>query len=205
MEKPKIKIGIDVNGVLRDTILKIEQTYQKFLIEDTEGIEDEESFVYEMNLPVTSTTLINHFKFKSNEELFSFLYEEFPMEVFGHAPSKEYSTFNDLQEIYLNYRDENDLLIVSNEIGKSKPATLFFLSKFGCQIEKVKFFSNITINSLWDEVDILLTSNPDLLLEYPNDVIVIKYETEFNEDIKTEHTIKTIKELDDKLKQLLKC
>jgi len=205
MEKPKFKIGIDVNGVLRDTVLKIEQTYQKFLIEKTDGIDEEDSFVYEMNLPVNTNDLTNHFKFKSNEEFFSFTYEEFPMEIFGHAPSKEYNTFTDLQQIYLNYRDDNDLLIVSNEIGKSKPATLFFLSKFGCQIEKVKFFSDVTINSLWDEVDILLTSNPDLLLEYPNNIIVIKYETEFNQDIKSEHTIKTIKELDDKLKQLLKC
>jgi hypothetical protein len=97
------------------------------------------------------------------------------------------------------------LLIVSDEIGKSKPASLFFLSKFGCQLEKVKFYSNSTINSMWDEIDILLTSNPALLLEYPSDKILIKYETEYNENINTIHSIKSIKELDDKLKQILKC
>lgn len=200
-----MRIGIEVNGVLRNTIGKIEQTYQKFYIDKTEGIDDEETFEYKINLPVTSLELKNHFEFQSDEELFSFLYEEFAMEIFGHSQSTEYSSFNDLQEIYVKYRDENDLLIVSDEIGKSKPATLFFLSKFGCQLEKVKFYSNLTINSMWDEIDVLLTSNPALLLEYPNNKIVIKYETEYNKDIESKHTITTIKQLDDKLKELLQC
>ena len=200
-----MRIGIEINGVLRNTIGKIEQTYQKFYIDKTDGIDDEEPFEYKINLPVTSLELKNHFEFQSDEELFSFLYEEFAMEIFGHSQSSEYSSFNDLQEIYVKYRDENELLIVSDEIGKSKPATLFFLSKFGCQLEKVKFYSNLTINSMWDEIDVLLTSNPALLLEYPTNKIVIKYETEYNKDIESKHTITTIKELDDKLKELLQC
>ena len=200
-----MRIGIEINGVLRDTIGKIEQTYQKFYIDKTEGVNDEDSFEYKMNLPVTSLNLKEHFEFQSDEELFSFLYEEFAMEIFGHAQSKEYSTFNDLQEIYVKYRDDNELVVVSDEIGKSKPATLFFLSKFVCQLEKVKFYSNLTINSMWDEIDILLTSNPALLLDYPTNKIVVKYETEYNKDIQIEHTITTIKEFDDKLKELLQC
>ena len=205
MEKPKFRIGFDINGVLRDTVGKIEQTYEKFYLLKTDGVEDEDNFEYEMNLPVTSLELKNHFKFKDEEELYSFLYEEFAMEIFGHAQSAEYSTFNDLQQIYLKYREDSDLLIVSDEIGKSKPATLFFLSKFICQLEKIKFYSNLTINSMWDEVDILLTSNPALLLDKPSNKIIVKYETEYNSDIESEHSIKSIKEFDDKLKELLGC
>jgi hypothetical protein len=205
MEKPKFRIGFDINGVLRNTVGKIEQTYEKYYLLKTDGIDDEESFQYEMNLPVTSLDLQEHFKFQNDEELYSFLYDEFAMEIFGHAQSAEYSTFNDLQQLYLNYRDENDLIIVSDEISKSKPATLFFLSKFICQLEKIKFFSNLTINSMWDEIDILLTSNPSLLLNKPSDKIVVKYVTDYNKDIESEHTITTLKEFDDKLKQILKC
>jgi hypothetical protein len=58
---------------------------------------------------------------------------------------------------------------------------------------------------MWDELDILLTSNPVLLLDYPSDKILIKYETDYNENITTIHSIKSIKELDDKLKQILEC
>jgi hypothetical protein len=205
MEKPKFRIGFDVNGVLRDTIGKITQTYEKFYLLKTDGIEDDDTFEYEMNLPVVSLELKDHFKFKDDNDLYSFLYEEFAMEIFGHAQSSEYSTFNDLQQIYLNYREDNDLIIVSDEIGKSKPATLFFLSKFICQLEKIKFYSNVTINSMWDEIDVLLTSNPALLLNKPSDKIIVKYETEYNKEIESEHTIKTLKEFDDKLKELLKC
>jgi hypothetical protein len=197
-----MRIGIEINGVLRNTIGKIEQTYQKFLIDKTDGIENKDSFEYGMTLPVDSLVLKNHFKFENDEELFSFLYEEFPMEIFGHAQSSEYSTFNDLNDVYINLRDNHDLIIVSDEIGKSKPASLFFISKFGCQLEKIKFYSNYTINSMWDEIDLLLTSNPALLLEYPSDKILIKYETDYNKNIKTSHCIKSLKELEDKLKEI---
>ena len=200
-----MRIGIEINGVLRNTIGKIEQTYQKYLIDKTDGIENEESFEYGMILPVDSLVMKNHFKFQNDEELFSFLYEEFPMEIFGHSQSSEYSTFNDLNEVYVNLRDNHDLIIVSDEIGKSKPASLFFISKFGCQLEKIKFYSNYTINSMWNEIDLLLTANPALLLEHPSDKILIKYETDYNKNINTSHTIKSLKELEDKLKKIISC
>jgi hypothetical protein len=198
-----MRIAIEINGVLRNTIGKIEQTYQKFLIDKTDGIEDEESFKYEMNLPVTSLTLQEHFNFQDEEELYSFLYEEFPMEIFGHSQSTEYSSFNDLNDIYVNLRDNHDLIIVSDEIGKSKPASLFFLSKFGCQLEKVKFYSNLTIKSMWDEIDVLLTSNPALLLEHPDDKIVIKYYTDYNKQIDTKYSITELKEFESVLNEIL--
>lgn len=198
----KMRIAIEINGVLRNTIGKIEQTYQKFHIDKTEGIEDE-NFKYEMNLPVTSLDLKNHFSFPTEEDIYSFLYEEFPMEIFGHSQSAEYSTFNDLNDIYMNLRDNHDLLIVSDEIGKSKPASLFFLSKFGCLLEKVKFYSNSTINSMWDEIDILLTANPNLLLEHPDGKVIIKYQTDYNKHIDVEDSIGTLNEFENVLKKYI--
>jgi hypothetical protein len=200
-----MRIGIEINGVLRNTLGKIEQTYQKFLIDKTDGVETEDLFEYGITLPIDSLDLKNHFKFRNDEELFSFLYEEFPMEIFGHSQSSEYSTFNDLNEVYLNLRDNHDLIIVSDEIGKSKPASLFFISKFGCQLEKIKFYSNYTINSMWSEIDVLLTANPVLLLEHPSDKILIKYETDYNKNIKSIHSIISLKELDTKLKEITQC
>ena len=127
-----MRIGIEINGVLRNTLDKIEQTYQKFMIDKTDGIEDENRFNYEITAPIDSLDLKKHFSFESDEELYSFLYEEFPMEIFGHSQSSEYSTFNDLNELYLRLRNDHDFIIVSDEINKSKPASLFFLSKFSC-------------------------------------------------------------------------
>jgi hypothetical protein len=200
-----MRIGIEVNGVLRNTLDKIEQTYQKFMIDKTEGIEYENDFKYEITYPVEDLEIKKHFSFRDDDEMYSFLYEEFPMEIFGHAQSSEYNTFNDLNEIYINLRDNHELLIVSDEISKSKPATLFFLSKFGCLVEKIKFYSNITMDSMWNEVDVLLTSNPSLLLEYPKNKTVIKFETEYNKNIDSLYTISSIKEFEKTLKQITEC
>jgi hypothetical protein len=79
---------------------------------------------------------------------------------------------------------------------------LFYLSKFGCLTENVKFYSESTINSLWDSVDILLTANPNLLLNHPSNKNVIKYQTTYNQDIKTEISIQSIKELKSKIEEL---
>jgi hypothetical protein len=124
------------------------------------------------------------------------------MEIFGHAGSVENSSMMDFNEFYLDLRDNHDILIVSDEMGKSKPASLFFISKFGCLVETVKFYSESTINSLWDSVDVLLTANPKLLLNYPKGKRVIKYETLYNTDINIEHSITTLKDLKTKITEL---
>jgi hypothetical protein len=108
----------------------------------------------------------------------------------------------DFNDFYLDMRDNHDILIVSDEIGKSKPASLFFISKFGCLVEMVKFYSEPTINSMWNSIDVLLTANPNLLLNHPEGKIVIKYETLYNKDVETEHSITKIKELQTKIKEL---
>jgi hypothetical protein len=217
-----MKIAIDLNGVLRDTIGKITQVYDKHMMNEVLEVDESSKifsnsgdtewelvetenikFDYGYSLPITSLNLREFFKFKDDNEYYSFMYEEFPMQIFGHAGSTEMSSFNDLNDFYISNRDNFRISIVSDEIGKSKPATLFFLSKFGCLVEELKFFNETTKNLMWDEIDILLTANPDLLLNKPDNKIVIKFETEYNKDIRTDLIIKSIKELDDKLKQII--
>jgi hypothetical protein len=200
-----MRIGIEMNGVLRDTLLKFRQLYEKFYVDPQLDISDdqEKTFEYKVVEPIDSLNLMNHFLFPTQEEFYSFMYEEHPMEIFGHSPSVEMSTMNDLNDFYYKFRDNHDILIVSDEIGKSKPASLFFLSKFGCLVEKVKFYSETTLNSMWDEVDVLLTANPDLLLKQPDGKKVIKFETEYNKHIDSELTITTLKELKNKLEEII--
>jgi hypothetical protein len=214
------RIGIEINGVLRDTIGKFTQLYEKHMIDEdehdgktfeldmsgnTEELVSKEDFEYKILSDVTSLNLMNHFRFNDEDELYHFMYEDFAMQIFGHAGSTETFTFNDLNDLYLKYRDNNELLIISDEMGKSKPASLFFLSKFGCQLEKIKFYSNLTKNSMLNEVDILLTANPDLLLDKPKDKIVVKYNTIYNKNIDSEYEINTLKEFDEILQKLKVC
>ena len=196
-----MRIGIELNGVLRDTLRKIQQEYEKWYIENS--FNEDEEFKYEVITKLTSLEISKHLKFKNEDELYDFLYKEHTMEIFGHAGSVETSGMIDFNDFYLDVRDNHDITIVSDEIGKSKPASLFFISKFGCLVESVKFYSESTINSLWDSIDILLTANPKLLLTHPENKIVIKYNTSYNSDIKTEHEISTIKELKLKIDKIV--
>ena len=195
-----MRIGVELNGVLRDTLKKIQQEYEKWYIENP--FKEESEFDYKVISDLTTLNIIEHLSFKDEDELYNFLYKEHTMEIFGHAGSVENSSMMDFNEFYLNMRDEHDISIVSDEMGKSKPASLFFISKFGCLVETVKFYSETTINSMWDSVDVLLTANPQLLLNHPEGKIVIKFNTSYNSDINTEHSISKLKEFEDKIKEL---
>ena len=219
------KIGIEINGVLRDTISKFTELYEKHLVDshlnestdktyeiefsgDTDEVleinenVDVNNFEYKILSPVTSLDLTSHFSFPSKDELYSFMYEEYTMELFGHAPSTEMISFNILNDIYYNLRDTYDLMIVSDEIGRSKPSSLFFLSKFGCLLEKVFFYSEITKKNMLDEVDILLTANPDLLLNKPDNKIMIKFITDYNKNIKSDYEISSLSDLELTIKKI---
>ncbi len=192
-----MRIGIDINNVLRNTLGKIEQVYEKWYIENP--FLEETEFKYEIISTVDTLDLKSHLKFPDDESLYNFLYKEYTMEIFGHAASVEYSSMNELNDFYLDFRENNEIIIVSDEIGKSKPATLFFLSKFGCLVENIRFYSEQTKKNMWGTIDILLTANPELLLNVPENKKVIKYQTSYNQEIDTEYQIKSLKELKDKI------
>lgn len=201
-----MRIGIELNGVLRDTLKKIQQEYEKWFLNETwidlnltpKEIEIERKILSDL----TTLDIKNHLVFKDDDELYNFLYKEHTMEIFGHAGSVEYTSMTDLNEFYLDFREKHDIIIVSDEIGKSKPASLFFISKFGCLVESVRFYSESTLDNLWNCVDILLTANPSLLLNHPKDKILIKYLTEYNKNIEVEHEITKLKELKSKIEQI---
>jgi hypothetical protein len=198
-----MRIGIELNGVLRDTLKKIQQEYEKWYLNNPFRDENEEDdFKYEVLSELTTLDISSHLKFRSEDELYDFLYKEHTMEIFGHAGSVEPSGLVELNEFYLDMRESHDIIVVSDEIGKSKPASLFFISKFGCLVESVKFYSESTINSLWDSVDILLTANPKLLLNHPKNKMVIKFNTIYNEDIESDFNISSLKELKTKIQEI---
>jgi hypothetical protein len=214
------KIGIEINGVLRDTIGKFTQVYEKHMIDEmgedsktfnidmsgnTELNTKDEIFEYKIINEVTSLDLLNHFSFKNQEELYSFMYEDFVMQIFGHAGSSETFSFNDLNDFYLEFRDKYEIIILSDEIGRSKPSSLFFLSKFGCLIETIKFYSNTTKKTILDNIDIIVTANPDIISELSKEKKIIKYVTNYNQKNKSEYEISSLKELNKCLQKLSIC
>ena len=198
-----MRIGIELNGVLRDTLKKIKEVYEKWYLENP-FLDDsqKESFERKIISDITTLDISNHLSFKDDDDVYNFLYKEYTMEIFGHSGSVEASSMMDLNEFYFDMRNKHEIIIVSDEIGKSKPASLFFISKFGSLIESIKFYSETTINSMWDSIDVLLTANPNLLFNYPKDKLVIKYNTVYNKDVSSEHEISSIKELKTKIENI---
>lgn len=213
-----MKIAFDLNGVIRDVFLKTEQVYTKFYLEDKneevtseynesteewDEVNNDDPFEYGLNLPVTSMNLIEHFKFKNPEELYNFFYVDFPMNIFGHSPSVSANTFSILNDLYVDYRDNNEIYIISDEIGKSKPATLFFLSKYGCLVENIKFYSKSTLEHTFNEFDVIITSNPDFLSRKKDNKMIIKINTTYNQNYESEFTIDNISQVNKILKKII--
>ena len=195
-----MKIAVEINGVLRDTIEKFKQVYEKHMIDenldetyvnpnifeiDENGNEDkivpEEHFEYKIISDVTSLILDEHFLFRSKEEYYS---------------------FNDFNDFYTLFRDDNEITIVSDEMGKSKPATLFFLSKFGCLAENIIFYNTVTKDKVLSSFDLIVTSNPDIIINYSDKLTIIKYDAVYNKQVKSEITINLLKELSEKVKEI---
>ena len=173
-----MKIGITVNGVLRDTLYKIIKVHN--LYNGTELKIDD----------IETTNLLEYFDFETEKEFFDWLYVECPMEIFGNSPSTSDNVFNDLNKFYKDFRDEHKITIYSEEIEKSKAATLFFLAKYGCLVDNVSFFGLKSIyTDLWDDVDLLITSDITLLETKPKDKTTIKVETKFNDEVDSDFTI----------------
>ena len=78
------RIGIEINGVLRDTIGKFTQLYEKHMIEEkedesktykldmsgnTEELTPKEEFEYKILSEVTSLNLMEHFSFNDENDL----------------------------------------------------------------------------------------------------------------------------------------
>ena len=194
------RVAIEIDGVLRDTFAKLEQIYQKFLIDELELVD--EDFKFEIKKPFDTKDFTNHFVFKNEEEFVTFVYEEFAMEIFGHSPSSELTTFIDLKDLQINHQNEIEWVLISEQIGKTKPATLFFISKFGCDVDKVVFFNKKTIDKIWDEFDILVASSPNLLSNTDTKP-TIKYERTYNSNIDVQYTITNLKELESTLKKII--
>ena len=75
-----MRIGIEINGVLRDTLKKVQQEYEKWYLNENlkelKLIQDDPSIERKVISDVTSLELTKHLSFKDEDELYSFLYEE---------------------------------------------------------------------------------------------------------------------------------
>lgn len=188
-----MKFAFDTDEVFRDTLNKMIAVYEKFFIEDYVYEEGEEEFKYEIIKPITSYNFSEHFKFPSEGEYINFMYMDFPMNICGHAPSISANTFNTLSTIQKTTLKKKDRIsIIAKAIAKQKPATLFFLSKYGTEVDEVVFYNKKNLKKMWSKFDVIVTANPDLLECKPKNKISIKVESSYNTDSVSDYTINNL-------------
>lgn len=188
-----MKFAFDTDEVLRDTLSKIVATYEKFFIEDYVAEEGEGEFEYKIIEPFTSHTFSNHFLFPTDDDYINFLYLDFPMNIFGHAPSMSSNTFNTFSEIQKTTISKRDKIsVIGMGVAKIKPASLFFYSKYGMESDDIHFYNKKTIKKMWSKFDVIVTANPNLLEIKPKNKISIKINTSYNQNYESDYSIDSI-------------
>ena len=76
------------------------------------------------------------------------------------------------------------------EYGTSIGNTYFFISKLGTKIREV--FLPIDSLDIWNKCDVLITANPKLLNNKPNNKISIKINTEYNKDCESNYSFNSL-------------
>jgi hypothetical protein len=215
-----MKVGISINGVLRNFFGRIENIHTKYFnpedgqevqVKDydlekwlwfpkEEIVRKEMEFNPNFNMKefLADENSDNHLVEVVDDEITveDFVYDKCCLEIFGYADEIVDGAVQSVNDLELHLKmtgKEHKMIITSREAGRSVPSTLFFLSKTGCMIQDIKFTMGTT--DCWDFVDIMVTDHPEILNSKPEGKKVIKIEKPFNQEIPADYTVKSVREL----------
>jgi len=190
-----MNIYISIDGVLRNLIEKFKYHYVDYYLQSiTEELT--ENAVYEIKEPIFNKDLTNHFVFESIDEYNNFLYIEYALEIFGYSNTSYQQVFNDLNNFFHQNKNNNVYVVGLDELGKSKPATLFFLSKNGFLGDNIKFISTKDIDNEWKKTDVWITDNENIINKCPKNKVAIKFNTSYNNSFTHKKEINKLTEID---------
>jgi len=230
----KLKIGIDINEVLRARWLQMDKYYysefqnellspdqpyvydffkyykwedtvenSKVLREPGELPEDINPIDYQVD-PITGEAPVDFLLFKKDEEkkltakevYNRFMYEDFVFEIFGTAPIMYKGMDLHVKNFYEKYKNTVEFILISKENEFSIPSTLMFLSRMMSRFTKYKFIK--TDDEIWSDVDILITTDPDIIdSNLPKGKKIIKLDRPYNMKCKKTGLIKDLIHIND--------
>ena len=195
-----MEIYINIDGVLRNTIAKFDYHYKShYLDSDPEDLpEDEKGYEYDVIEPIKNNHLMESYKFQSKEEFENFTFIDYAVEIFGHATPSYAKAFFDLNNFIYTNKEHNITIVGLDELGKSKPSTLFFLSRNGFMGNNIKFTMSSEISNLWKKCDIWITDNHSVVEQCPKSKKVVKFNTEYNQHFTNPLEIHNLTEIDNK-------
>lgn len=182
-----MKIAIDLNDVVRDYTLNFAKYYATFYDKSYEISED--------GFWTNDITVL--FPFSSDRAYEKFAYEDYAYEIYGKCPTCGSKLTTELNEWFektiknIDIDEPIEVMFVSTmEYGLSIQCTLFFLSKIGSRIREYYFPTDSL--SIWDKCDVLITANPRLLENKPENKVSIKINTDYNEENVADYTFSSL-------------
>jgi 5'(3')-deoxyribonucleotidase len=172
----KLRMGIDLDHVIRDINRQIVKYYQRDI--------DESIDLDEVDYKDDVISKVCHFKSKKEKD--TFLYEDYPLEVFGHAGQVDRNLSRDLNlwmEKLTNQEEYDvDIFFYSmKEFNLTIQSSYFFLAKIGSRVRKVIFPK--TIDELSEYGDVFITAYPENSKELQKKgKKVVFISTHFNEE-----------------------
>jgi len=211
-----MKIGVSIDGVLRDLLGKIEETHTKYFPpkEGEDGIEvldydldkwltfpEEEVKQNEIEFDVDFVEEVVKEKEdikletkKTKVTIQEFLYERCTVEIFGYAEESTSSAMETLNRLIID-NPQHEFVIISREGGMAIPSTFFFLAKTKSSCPNIKFVTEYS--RVWDYVDVMVTDHPKIIDTKPNGKVSIIIDKDYNKDSnQNKMRFKTIKEID---------
>ncbi len=131
---------------------------------------------------------------QSKEFFLRFLYEQMSFEIGAKTNVTYKDVINDFHELQNYFNSKGiEVDLVSMEIGNSKPATLFFLSREKCKLNNLRFVSSY--EDIWDDYKMIITADNYIIENKPKNRKLFKIETENNKHLKQGKKIKNLKAL----------
>jgi hypothetical protein len=191
-----MEIYISINGVLRNLIQKLNYHYNDGYIL-AGNIDDDDLFEYGIVEPIQNDNLLESYKFQSKQQFDYFLYIEYVLEIFGHAGLSQDHAISNLNKLMASNQEHNFTLIGLDELGKAKPATLFFLSKNGFMGDNIKFIKTSDIEKTWEKCDYWVTDEKNIIDKCPEGKTVIKFNTPYNQHFTNIKEITNLNEIEE--------
>lgn len=186
-----IKIGIELNGVVRNINKQILKYYQKDIDPSLDLDEiDEKDDVFK------------YAKFETLTDKNEFIYIDYPYEIFGTAKtmSKDLPMLmnNWLSELTNYEEDDVEISFFSlDEEALTIQSSFFFLSKIGTRVRQIIFPKSI--DEIKNEYDVVISANKNVLDFFESDdkTYVVQISNKTNESCKSD---KKYDSLDDIIK-----
>lgn len=183
----KKTIAIDINDAVRDNMYQFRKMYQKVI---------DPSFEIELE-DITDSDFYNIFPFENRDQYNEFKYIDCPFELYARAECCDKTLpfrLNDwLTNTLRDFEEEvipNVMFVSPMEMGLTIQSTLGFLNRIGSRVRE--YYFPVDSMTIWDKCDVLITTNPRLIENCPENKTVIVITTPYNKNIETKYRFNSL-------------